>query len=149
MVFPTANGEKIGAPRSGAVKSGAGSGRKTFGFTLIELLVTLSIVALLLALAVPRYFGRVEMAQEVALREDLHQMRDALDKFYGDNNRYPDALQDLVKRKYLRRIPRDPVTDSDKTWIVIPPADPKKGAVADIRSGAPGNGKDGTPYRNW
>jgi general secretion pathway protein G len=119
------------------------------GFTLIELLVTLSIVALLLALAMPRYFGRVEMAREVALRENLHQMRDAIDKFYGDNSRYPDALPDLVTRKYLRRIPVDPMTDSDKTWIIVAPDDPKKGAVSDVKSGAPGNGKDGTAYRSW
>ena len=119
------------------------------GFTLIELLVTLSIVALLLALAMPRYFGRVELAREVALRENLHQMRDAIDKFYGDNARYPETLPDLVTKKYLRRIPADPITDSDKTWIIVPPADPKKGGVFDIKSGAPGNGKDGTPYQSW
>jgi general secretion pathway protein G len=76
-------------------------------------------------------------------------MRDALDKFYGDNNRYPDALQDLVARKYLRRIPADPITDSDKSWVIVPPTDPKKGNVFDVKSGAPGNGKDGTPYRSW
>lgn len=138
MAFPTANG-----------KPALDAARRRFGFTLIELLVTLSIVALLLALAVPRYFGRIEMAKEVALRENLHQMRDALDKYYGDNGRYPETLQDLVTRKYLRRIPLDPVTDSDATWVVVAPADPKKGNVFDVKSGAPGNGKDGTPYRNW
>jgi general secretion pathway protein G len=131
MASPTLNGERPG------------------GFTLIELLVTMAIVAMLLSLAVPRYFGRVEMAKEMVLREDLHQIRDALDKFYGDNGRYPDALQDLVTKKYLRRIPPDPITDSEKTWVVIPPVDPKKGAVFDIKSGATGNGKDGTPYRSW
>lgn len=119
------------------------------GFTLIELLVSMAIVALLLALAVPRYFGRVELAKETVLRENLHQMRDAIDKFYGDNARYPETLQELVTKKYLRRIPPDPVTDSDKTWLIVPPVDPKKGAVFDIKSGAPGNGKDGTPYKSW
>lgn len=120
-----------------------------FAFTLIELLVTMAIIAILLSLAVPRYFGRVEVAKETVLRENLHQMRDALDKFYGDNNRYPNSLQDLVTKKYLRRIPLDPITDSDKTWVIIPPTDAKKGAVFDVKSGAPGNGKDGTPFRSW
>lgn len=119
------------------------------GFTLIELLVTMAIVALLLALAVPRYFGRVEAAKETVLRENLHQLRDAVDKYYGDNGRYPENLQDLVTRKYLRRIPPDPLTDSDKTWVIVQPSDPAKGGVYDIKSGAPGNGKDGTPYRSW
>lgn len=143
MVFPTVSGEAVPwafLPQLALTRR---------GFTLIELLVTLSIVALLLALAVPRYFGRVELAKEVALRENLHQMRDALDKFYGDQARYPETLQELVTRKYLRRIPADPMTDSDKTWVIVPPGDPKKGAVFDVRSGAPGNGKDGTPYRSW
>lgn len=126
------------------------SGReRSRGFTLIELLVSMAIVALLLSLAVPRYFGRVEAARETILRENLHQIREVIDKFYADNERYPAELQELVSKKYLRRIPLDPITDSDKSWIVVPPVDPKKGAVFDIKSGAPGNGKDGTPYRSW
>ena len=143
MAFPTASGEML--PRTFLFRQVIAQK----GFTLIELLVTLSIVSLLLALAVPRYFGRVEMAKEVALRENLHQMRDALDKFYGDQARYPETLQELVSRKYLRRIPVDPITDTDKSWLVVPPKDSKQGAVFDVKSGAPGNGKDGTPYRSW
>ena len=149
MGFLMVSGDEFGGRALEAGKSASAGSRKRLGFTLIELLVTLSIVALLLALAVPRYFGRVEMAKEVALQENLHQMRDALDKYYGDNARYPESLQDLVTRKYLRRIPVDPVTDSDKTWVVVPPADPKKGGVSDVKSGAPGNGKNGTPFRSW
>jgi general secretion pathway protein G len=118
-------------------------------FTLIELLVVMAIIALLLSLAVPRYFGHVERTEEAVLRENLHLMREALDKYYGDNGRYPDALTDLVTRKYLRRIPPDPVTNSETTWISVPPDDPGKGRVADIRSGAEGKGRDGTPYRSW
>jgi general secretion pathway protein G len=119
------------------------------GFTLIELLVAMAIIAVLMTLAVPQYFGRVEAAKDAVLRENLHQMRDALDKFYGDNNRYPDALTDLVERKYLRRIPPDPITDSDQSWTIVPPGDPRKGHVFDVRSGAKGNGRDGTPYNSW
>lgn len=119
------------------------------GFTLVELLVVMAIIALLLALAAPRYFGRVEMAKETVLRENLHQMRDATDKFYGDNNRYPNTLDELVTHKYLRRIPPDPITDSEKTWVTVPPSDSQKGGVYDIRSGAPGNSKDGTAYSSW
>lgn len=119
------------------------------GFTLIELLVTMAIVAVLLSLAVPQYFGRVEHAKEVVLRENLHQMREALDKYYGDKNRYPDTLNDLVSRKYLRSVPLDPITDSNRTWIVVAPADGRQGRVADVKSGAEGNGRDGTPYSSW
>lgn len=119
------------------------------GFTLIELLVTMTIIAILLSLAVPRYFVHVDRTKEAVLRENLHQMRDAIDKFYGDNSRYPDSLNDLVTRKYLRRIPPDPVTDSDATWVMVPPAEARLGRVADVRSGAPGKGRDGTAYSTW
>ena len=119
------------------------------GFTLIELLVTLSIIALLLALAVPRYFSRIDSAKETVLRENLHLMRDALDKFYGDHNRYPDKLDDLVDNKYLRQIPLDSLTDNNTTWILLPPNDPNKGNIYDVRSGANGKGRDGTEYDTW
>ncbi|MBX3647941.1 MAG: prepilin-type N-terminal cleavage/methylation domain-containing protein [Rhodocyclaceae bacterium] len=123
--------------------------RRVVGFTLIELLVVMAIIALLLSLAAPRYFGGVDKAKETVLRENLHQMRDALDKYYGDHARYPDVLDDLVVKKYLRSIPADPLTDSNKTWVVVPPSDPQKGGVFDIKSGASGHGKDGTPFNTW
>lgn len=123
--------------------------RHKHGFTLIELLVVMAIVGLLLTLAVPRYFGGVDRAKETALRENLHQMRDAIDKHYADNARYPDVLEDLVARKYLRRIPVDPLTDSDKTWTVVTPADPQKGGVYDVKSGASGKARDGSAFNAW
>jgi general secretion pathway protein G len=123
------------------------SGRR--GFTLIELLVVMAVLAVLLTLAVPRYFGSVEKSKETVLRENLVLLRDSLDKFYTDNGKYPAALEDLVEKKYLRRVPVDPVTDSNISWIMIPPDDPDKGAVFDVKSGAPGTGSDGTFYRDW
>jgi general secretion pathway protein G len=119
------------------------------GFTLIELLVVMAVLAVLLTLAVPRYFGSVEKSKEAVLRENLVLLRDSLDKFYTDNGKYPVALEDLVNKKYLRRVPVDPITESNITWIVIPPDDPDKGAIFDIKSGAPGTGSDGTSYRDW
>ena len=119
------------------------------GFTLIELLVVMVIIATLLTLAVPRYFHSVEKSREAVLRGNLVLVREALDKFYSDNGRYPDNLNDLVTRKYLRRLPQDPVTDSDVTWIIVPPPDLAKGGVYDIHSGAPGTGLGGTPYSEW
>jgi general secretion pathway protein G len=119
------------------------------GFTLIELLVVLAIIATLLSLALPRYFHSVERAREAVLRQNLATLRDALDKYYGDTGQYPNNLQDLVTRKYLRAIPVDPITESSMTWISIPPDDPAEGGIRDVRSGAPGNGSDGTPYASW
>jgi general secretion pathway protein G len=119
------------------------------GFTLIELLVVMSIVGMLLALAAPRYFGSVEKSKEAMLRQTLSVTRDALDKYYGDNGRYPDALETLVVRKYLRTLPIDPVTGSSATWVVVPPETPEQGAVFDLRSGAEGLSRDGTAFKEW
>lgn len=123
--------------------------RQHKGFTLIELLVVMAIIAMLLTLAVPRYFGSVQRSKEAVLKQDLVQLRESLDKYYGDVGKYPDMLDDLVTRKYLRGIPRDPITDSQSTWVTIPPEDADKGVVYDVHSGAEGNGADGSPYREW
>jgi general secretion pathway protein G len=119
------------------------------GFTLIELLVVMSIIAMLLAFAAPRYFNSVEKSKEAMLRQTLALTREALDKYYGDNGRYPDDLEALVSRKYLRKLPVDPVTGSSGTWVVVPPDTPEKGAVFDLRSGAEGQARDGTPFKDW
>lgn len=119
------------------------------GFTLVELMVVLAIIALLVSIVTPHYVGRVSKAEETVLRQDLVLMRDALDRHYADAGRYPNSLDELVKKRYLRSIPSDPLTGSSSTWIVIPPADPEKGAIYDVRSGASGNGANGTPYAQW
>nr|WP_315261359.1 type II secretion system protein [uncultured Duganella sp.] len=122
---------------------------KTKGFTLIELLVVLGIVALLLTLAVPRYFPSIDKSKEVVLAENLNKMRQVLDQYYGDTGRYPDSLEQLVEKKYLRALPYDPLTDSDASWILVPPEDSTKGGVYNLHSGAPGNDRSGKPYAEW
>ncbi|MDB5912854.1 MAG: gspG [Ramlibacter sp.] len=123
--------------------------KTTRGFTLIELLVVLAIIALLLGVAVPRYLSGVERSREAVLQQDLAVLRDTLDKYYGDKGRYPDSLEELVTAKYLRRIPSDPITQSELTWVSIPPPDPDMGVVFDVRSGAPGLARNGTAFQSW
>jgi general secretion pathway protein G len=122
---------------------------KQTGFTLIELLVVMVIIALLLSLAVPRYFHSVEKSREAVLRENLALTRQSLDKYYGDNGKYPDALDTLVSKKYLRSLPFDPITDSSMTWIIVPPDVPEKGGVFDVKSGASGKALDGSEFKDW
>lgn len=119
-------------------------------FTLVELLVVMAILATLLTVAVPRYFQSADRARDAALRQTLAATRDAIDKYYGDTGRYPESLQQLVDQRYLRRTPYDPVTHSETTWVVVPPAGGRNQAgVYDLRSGAPGNASDGTAYAEW
>jgi general secretion pathway protein G len=122
---------------------------KRKGFTLIELLVVLGIVALMLTLAVPRYFPSIDKSKEVVLADNLRNVRQVLDQYYGDTGRYPDSLEQLVEKHYLRALPYDPITESDATWIIVPPEDSTKGAVYNLHSGAAGNDRSGKPYADW
>lgn len=123
---------------------------KRRGFTLIELLVVMAVIATLLTIAVPRYFQHIDRAREATLRESLAVMRDAIDKYRADTGRYPEALEDLVSRRYLRKVPPDPITESIETWVIVPPPDdPGQRKVWDVQSGAEGQGRDGSEYRTW
>ncbi|HCI13820.1 MAG: type II secretion system protein G [Gallionellales bacterium GWA2_60_142] len=125
------------------------NGNAEKGFTLIELLVVMAIIATLLTIASPRYFHSVDKSKEAVLHQNLALTREVLDKYYGDNGKYPDSLDELVSKKYLRSLPSDPVAGSSTLWLVIPPDSPEKGGVYDIRSSAPGNARDGSAYKDW
>ena len=121
--------------------------RAARGFTLIELIVVLAIVAMLVTLALPRYFHSVERSREAVLRHDLRSLRNAIDQFCADQGRYPASLDELAQRRYLRSVPVDPLTDSATSWVIVAPSD--GAGVYDVRSGAQGNSLDGSPYESW
>jgi general secretion pathway protein G len=118
-------------------------------FTLIELLVVLAIISTLLTLTLPRYFSSVQKSKETVLKQNLYTTRDAIGKYYADKGKYPESLDTLASEKYLRSVPVDPVTQSTSTWVIVPPEDPKKGNVYDLKSGAQGKASDGTLYSEW
>ena len=119
------------------------------GFTLIELLVVMVLISLLLSIAIPTYFGHIDKAKETVLRQDLAQMRDAIDKYFADIGRYPDSLEEMVARKYMRKVPVDPLTERADSWQLVAPERKELGKVYDVRSGAPGRAKDGSDYASW
>ena len=119
------------------------------GFTLIELIVVMAIIALLLSLALPRYFNHLESSREAILKQDLAVMRDAIDKYHGDRGRYPDDLDELVNARYLRALPVDPITERADTWQLIAPPGDEAGAMYDVKSGAAGTARDGSAYASW
>jgi general secretion pathway protein G len=120
------------------------TGRRA-GFTLIELLVVMAVIALLLSLAAPRYFQHVDRSREAVLRENLATLRDAIDQYHTDTNRWPGSLEALVEKRYLRSMPKDPVSNSDRSWILVAPPDGGEG-VYDVRSGAEGTAANGQAY---
>ncbi|MCI4429557.1 MAG: prepilin-type N-terminal cleavage/methylation domain-containing protein [Burkholderiales bacterium] len=122
---------------------------RALGFTVIELLVVLAAIGLLLAVAAPRYSQHVDQAREVALKQDLRALRDAIDKFYADQARYPATLDELVVKRYLRGLPVDPITERTDSWLILAPTGQASGAIFDIRSGAKGTARDGSAYATW
>lgn len=121
------------------------------GFTLIELLIVISIIGILVTLAQPYYQRAVTAAKEATLKEDLFILRDVIDQYYADSGKYPPALNDLVDKKYIRRIPKDPVTGSAETWALVLFTDDQgqQGGIFDVRSGSDAIALDGTRYSDW
>lgn len=122
-----------------------GTGRG--GFTLIEVLIVLTLVGILAGIAVPLYQHSIIKAREATLKENLYQLRDAIDKHYADRGAYPDTLTGLVDKKYVRTVPVDPFTNLNDTWVEVP-AEGEPG-VYDVRSGSSAVGANGVPYNEW
>jgi general secretion pathway protein G len=124
------------------------------GFTLIELLIVLALISILAARAMVNHRNGVRHTQESVLRTDLFRMRDAIDQYYADKNKYPSSLDSLVSDGYLRKVPEDPITKSADTWQTVPaepdPSNPTaEPGIYDVKSGAQGTGLDGKNYADY
>jgi general secretion pathway protein G len=124
------------------------------GFTLIELLVVMSLIVVLATISMVMYANSVQRGREAVLKENLFRMRDAIDQYYADKGKYPEALEELVSAGYLRRVPEDPITDSAETWQLIP-AEPDPNdltaepGIYNVKSGSEGVALDGSKYADW
>ncbi len=157
------------------------------GFTLIELLVVIAIMAILASAAMPLSRMTVKRAREIELRANLRTLRTAIDAFKDDcenkklstfegyckteQNNYPDSLEQLTEplkmsgavdktRKYLRRIPRDPMTELDSpgnpnNWGLRSYSDDPDSTqwggddVFDVYSKSDKTALDGSKYSTW
>ncbi|AKM00814.1 MULTISPECIES: type II secretion system protein [Burkholderia cepacia complex] len=115
--------------------------RRPRGFTLIEIVVVMAIIGLLLTLAVPRYMHSIERGKEQVRQQNIAVMRNAIDQYYGDNGQYPETLDELVAKHYLRSVPLDPVNGDDK-WAAVASPDESKPGVYDV---APASSPQGAP----
>ncbi len=124
------------------------------GFTVIELMVVMTIILLLSSVAVKINKRAIIKAKEAVLKENLFQMRNAIEQYYADKGHYPDSLETLVDDGYLRKIPEDPFTKSSDTWQVEyeNPEDVGEDyepGIIDVKSGYSGKALDGTNYDEW
>jgi general secretion pathway protein G len=124
------------------------------GFTMIELLIVISIIVVLASMGMTQYRNTVIRAREAVLKEDLFRMRDAIDQFYADRNKYPASLDDLVSEGYLRDVPVDPMTQSKDTWQPVNAEanvndTTAEAGIYDVKSGSEESALDGTRYADW
>lgn len=123
------------------------------GFTLVELLIVMTVIGILASISVPSYQRSLIKARETVLMEDLYQIRRATDAYYADHAAYPESLEDLINKRYLRGVPRDPFT-RESEWECIPPEATDDGELApggcyDFRSVSDLVGLNGIPYNEW
>ena len=124
------------------------------GWTLLELVIVMALIIVLAGMATLQHRNAVTRTKEAVLKEDLFRMRDAIDQYYADKNKYPSDLQALVSDQYMRDVPQDPFTLSNTTWQTVPaeadPANPSlEVGIYNVKSGSDGTALDGTQYSEW
>ncbi len=125
--------------------------RDSRGFTFVEMLIVVAIIGILATIALPSFQLAVTKAKEAALKENLFILRDVIDQYYADLERYPPALAELVEKRYLRRVPADPITGRTDSWAFVYATDEQgqENGIADVQSGSEQVGLNGVPYKEW
>lgn len=128
--------------------------RSQRGFTLIEILVVMVIITILAGISVAMYGGSVPRAKEAVLKENLHEMREAIDAYHADKNKWPPTLDALVTEKYIREVPIDQMTNA-ADWQTTP-SEPDPGnpldepGISDVHSASDRvSPHTQTPYSEW
>ncbi|HVF46145.1 MAG TPA: type II secretion system protein [Pyrinomonadaceae bacterium] len=122
------------------------------GFSLLELMIAMFIMIILLSLAVPTYQRSVRHAREIVLKENLFQIRKAIDQYRADKGKLPQSVDDLASEKYLREKPIDPILERAE-WNEIQGEDSSSGedeqGLVDVKSMAEGQDLEGVAYSEY
>lgn len=122
------------------------------GFSLLELMISMFILIILLSVAIPTYQRTVQHARETVLKENLFQMRRAIDQYATDKGKLPQSLDDLVTDGYLREKPVDPILETTEWKEIlgedINSVDGDQG-LKDVKSTAEGEDSEGNKYEDY
>lgn len=122
------------------------------GFSLLELMIAMFIMIILLSIAVPTYERSVRQARETVLKENLWQMRRAIDQYTADKGKLPQNIDSLVEANYLREKPIDPVLEKTE-WDEVQGDDPNSTeggqGLKDVKSLADGTDSNDKPFRDY
>ncbi len=126
--------------------------RSQSGFSILELMIAMFILVILLSVALPAYQRTIQHARETVLKENLWQMRRAIDQYSADKGKLPQSLDDLVRDRYLQEKPLDPITEK-REWNEIPGEDttsPDGGqGIVNVKSLAEGTDGDDKQYADY
>jgi general secretion pathway protein G len=140
------------APRLKTTSDGQRTTKKQSGFSLLELMIAMFIMIILLSIALPAYQRTIQHARETVLKENLWQMRRAIDQYTADKGKLPQSLEDLVKEKYLQEKPVDPITDKTE-WNEIQGEDKNSSdsaqGLVNIKSLADGTDSDDKQFADY
>lgn len=123
--------------------------KKSTGFTFIELVLVLLILSLLATLAAPVVSTSIIRSKESVLKENLKVTRIALDDYFADNGVYPEELEKLVERRYLRSLPVDPILKSNEEWVLLETEREGFTGIDDLKSGSSDQALNGSYYNEW
>lgn len=124
------------------------------GFTILELMIVMTIIAILVAIAIPMYRSVLITAKETVLKDNQREINVAIDQYTADKKKAPQTLQDLIDAHYFREIPLDPITESRDTWVPkidtgVAYTDQTDSGLGNVCSGAPGSDQQGKPYNSY
>jgi len=127
---------------------------KRAGFTFVELTVVIAVIVILITIAIPIYARTITRSKESVLKNNILTLQTVIDNYTYDKQKAPRSLQDLVEAGYLREIPIDPMTGSNRTWKLIQEeadqaVNQSEPGIFDIRSGSDKVGLDGSAYADW
>lgn len=117
-------------------------------------------VAVAAAIAIVAACGEPRPATSDVMRQNLSEMRKAIRDFHADKHRSPKSLNELVQAKYLRTLPKDPITGA-ADWHVVTeqsvtvsefggaPATQSTPSIVDVRSAASGTDPNGKPWSEY
>ena len=133
---------------------GADGPKRAGGFSLLEMMMVVTLILIVVSIAQPIYHTAMVRAREAVLADDLYTLRYLLDRFTADLGRSPRHLKELVEKGYLTRLPTDPITGSNETWVEVQekaPPSPTQAylGIADVHSGPEDIPLGGTPNSSW
>ncbi|MEO8195264.1 MAG: type II secretion system protein G [Thermoanaerobaculia bacterium] len=90
-------------------------------------------------------------AAEAGLKSNLHALRQLIQQYREDQGGFPPTLTVLVELGYVRRVPYDPLTRRNDTWIETLESGTANASfgIVDVHSGASGTALDGSKYVDW